>query len=603
MDDFAQARVGSVLRGKYRLDRVLGVGGMGAVYAATHRNRKRFAIKMLHPEYSGSEEVRTRFLREGYVANSVEHRGAVAVLDDDVAEDGSAFLVMELLEGAGLDAIADRRGGALPLGAVFAIGDQLLEVLSAAHQNGIVHRDLKPANLFLTRGGELKVLDFGIARLRDATQLKLTQTGAALGTPAFMAPEQALGKTAELDARVDVFAAGATLFVLISGQLVHEGESMQHMLINAATKPVRPLASAALGVTPALASVVDRALAFDKAARWQSAAAMREALLEAHRSVFGRALLDAPEFLRAELFGEAPALAPALAEPLSAARAQPASVPAPERTAAPGAPTVAEPLPAARAQPASVPTPAPRAAASGQRGPMIVAALALCVALAVGSAVLLMQFMDKGAAMRRAAAMRGDKAAAAAPVRSPVEAPSGENAPAAARGDARSANAAARGDARGQNAPAAAQGEARSANAPAAARSADGPAAVGGEDVRAAAPGAATTRAPKGVPSEGGDTNPVPAASPAPSGAETTPPGSAKRGAGLPPIAASPQPTQASPPPQPSAAAERPVAAPSAASPADGKALGAACARMLERLSLGEELSPQEKAQFARCRK
>src|SRR5579862_7764189 len=101
----AQGRVGAVLRGKHRLDRVLGVGGMAVVYAATHRNKKRFAIKMLHPELSVRENIRTRFLREGYVANSVEHSGAVAVLDDDIAEDGSAFVVMELLEGAPIDEV------------------------------------------------------------------------------------------------------------------------------------------------------------------------------------------------------------------------------------------------------------------------------------------------------------------------------------------------------------------------------------------------------------------------------------------------------------------------------------------------------------------
>src|SRR5580692_7221435 len=99
----AQKRIGTVLRGKYRIDRVLGVGGMAVVYAATHRNKKRFALKMLHPELSTREDIRTRFLREGYVANSVEHPGAVAVMDDDVAEDGAAFLVMELLDGVGVE--------------------------------------------------------------------------------------------------------------------------------------------------------------------------------------------------------------------------------------------------------------------------------------------------------------------------------------------------------------------------------------------------------------------------------------------------------------------------------------------------------------------
>src|SRR6185295_962949 len=107
----AEARVGMVLKGKWRLDALLGVGGMAAVYAATHRNGSRGAIKVLHVELSGDGEVKRRFLREGYVANSVEHPGTVRVLDDDVAEDGSAFLVMELLEGETLEARAERRGG------------------------------------------------------------------------------------------------------------------------------------------------------------------------------------------------------------------------------------------------------------------------------------------------------------------------------------------------------------------------------------------------------------------------------------------------------------------------------------------------------------
>src|SRR5277367_3843557 len=122
----AEARLGRVLRGKYRLDRVVGIGGMATVYAATHRNKKKFAIKMLHAELSMRENIRTRFLREGYVANSVDHSGAVSVLDDDVAEDGSAFLVMELLEGATVDEVWARHGKRMPLAVVLSIGDALL---------------------------------------------------------------------------------------------------------------------------------------------------------------------------------------------------------------------------------------------------------------------------------------------------------------------------------------------------------------------------------------------------------------------------------------------------------------------------------------------
>src|SRR6185437_8360064 len=160
----AQARVGSVLRGKYALERVLGTGGMGAVYLGVHRNGHRVAVKVLHAEASADPDVRARFLREGYVANSIGHPGAVRVLDDDVAEDGAAFLVMELLEGETLHVRAKRHMGRLPNREVLFIGRALCDVLAAAHEKGVVHRDIKPENLFLTTGRTLKVLDFGIAR-------------------------------------------------------------------------------------------------------------------------------------------------------------------------------------------------------------------------------------------------------------------------------------------------------------------------------------------------------------------------------------------------------------------------------------------------------
>jgi serine/threonine protein kinase len=241
--DFVRAklRVGQVLRDKYRIDRVIGVGGMAAVYAATHRNQKQFAVKVLHTELSYREDIRTRFLREGYAANSVKHPGAVAVLDEDVAEDGAAFLVMELLEGASVEELAERAGGRLAESYAIGIAHQLLETIASAHAQGIVHRDLKPANLFVTREGQLKVLDFGIARGRDVASggANVTGTGMLLGTPAFMAPEQALGKSAEIDAQTDLWAVGATLFTLLSGQLVHEGETPSHLMILAATTPAR----------------------------------------------------------------------------------------------------------------------------------------------------------------------------------------------------------------------------------------------------------------------------------------------------------------------------------------------------------------------------
>src|SRR5580658_4907134 len=149
----AREQVGKTLNGKYQLDALLGVGGMAAVYAATHRNGNRVAIKLLHPELTLSADVLARFIREGYAANRVGHPGAVRVLDDDRAEDGTAFLVMELLEGETLDVIQDSRGMRIAVADLMPWMDQLLDVLAAAHAKEIVHRDVKPENLFLTHGG------------------------------------------------------------------------------------------------------------------------------------------------------------------------------------------------------------------------------------------------------------------------------------------------------------------------------------------------------------------------------------------------------------------------------------------------------------------
>jgi serine/threonine-protein kinase len=285
----ARSRLGSTLRGKYRLDRVLGIGGMATVFAATHRNQAELAVKLLHPELSLRDDLKKRFLREGYVGNSVKHPGAVLVVDDDVAEDGSAFLVMELLRGKSLEELWEREGRALSSRVVTSIALQLLDVLAAAHEKAIVHRDLKPANLFLTVDGSLKVLDFGIARLRDALggSEHATRTGTLMGTPAFMAPEQAQAIATEIDGQTDLWAVGATMYTLLSGRLVHEGDNSQQLLIRAGTSRAGPISSAAPNVEPAIAEVVDKALTFEKSGRWPSAAAMRDALTAAAMTAFG----------------------------------------------------------------------------------------------------------------------------------------------------------------------------------------------------------------------------------------------------------------------------------------------------------------------------
>ncbi len=301
----ARARVGTLLKQKWRLDKLIGVGGMAAVYAATHRNKKRAAIKMLHPELSIDSALRERFLREGYVANSVGQKGAVAVDDDDVSEEGLAFLVMELLDGETIEQRWERKGRLLSPHEALSVADQLLDTLAAAHARGIVHRDLKPENMFLTREGAVKVLDFGIARVRELTRsenppasgspLTTTQAGSTMGTPAFMAPEQARGKWDDVDGRTDLWAVGATLYTLLTGEFVHKGETVNETLALAVTRPARSLGELRADLHPALIRFVDKALAYDKAARFADAAAMQHALRLTYAEMQGHDVAEAPQ--------------------------------------------------------------------------------------------------------------------------------------------------------------------------------------------------------------------------------------------------------------------------------------------------------------------
>ena len=275
----AKQRVGSVLRGKYKLERLLGLGGMGAVFAAVHQNnRNKVAIKMLHAELSVNLEIRKRFLREGYIANTVEHPGVVRVLDDDATEDGAVFLVLDLLEGETLATRLDTKGVLSPV-EVTRIAIDLLDILAAAHEKGIVHRDIKPDNVFLTKQGAVRILDFGIARLQDATAAgSNTRSGHTVGTPAYMAPEQALGHVKKIGPACDVFSVGATMFTLLTGKYTHDAESVSELLVKAATQPVVSIAKTDPNLPASLVKVVDKALAFEMDARWRNAGEMKAAL-------------------------------------------------------------------------------------------------------------------------------------------------------------------------------------------------------------------------------------------------------------------------------------------------------------------------------------
>jgi len=284
MDDaseraLAARRVGEVLAEKWRLDRLLGVGGMAAVYEATHRNGNKVAVKVLHASLGASAEARARLLAEGYAANRVGHRGVVAILDDDVTADGAVFLVMELLEGETLLERwlrADRR---MPAAEVLAVAGRLLDVLGAAHAAGIVHRDVKPENVFLTADGDVKLLDFGIARVREVARSgQQTLAGLAMGTPSFMSPEQARGRWDEVDGRSDLWSLGATMWTLLGGRYLHEADTLHEMLLQAMIAPAPSLATVCPSAPRGVVALVDKALAMKPGDRWSSAGEMASAV-------------------------------------------------------------------------------------------------------------------------------------------------------------------------------------------------------------------------------------------------------------------------------------------------------------------------------------
>jgi serine/threonine protein kinase len=284
LDRLARERVGSVLGDKWTIEKLLGVGGMAAVYAARHRNGARAAIKVLHPEVSRNSEVRERFRREGYAANLVEHPGVVKVLDDDVIATGpnagTAYLVMELLEG---ELLQDRLDNGPPMGEIefLELAANILEVLDAAHARGVIHRDLKPENLFLSNDESgvpakrrVKVLDFGLARLQEGQSI--TTHGLAIGTPSFMSPEQAGGRSDEIDGRTDLFSLAATGFRIRTGRKIHDGSNPVALVTKMATLPAPPIRSVNPEVSEPFARVIDRALQFRRQDRYASAATMSQ---------------------------------------------------------------------------------------------------------------------------------------------------------------------------------------------------------------------------------------------------------------------------------------------------------------------------------------
>jgi serine/threonine-protein kinase len=275
--------VGSVVAETYQVTRLLGRGGMGSVWEANHLRLpgKRVAIKVLHTDAASDQESLARFRREAEIATRLGHPNIVEVHDFNTLADGHPYLVLELLLGESLDARM-RRGPIAPE-QVVRIAGQIAAALAAAHRAGVVHRDLKPQNVFLVPredevGGDLvKVLDFGISKIRGSQTVK-TQDSTILGTPQYMAPEQATGNHAAVDERTDVFALGAIVYEMLAGRPAFTGQNIPEVVYKVVYEPPAPLASVAPGIAPRVVQAVERALAKKQEERTTDVAAFIEQL-------------------------------------------------------------------------------------------------------------------------------------------------------------------------------------------------------------------------------------------------------------------------------------------------------------------------------------
>lgn len=276
--------IGDTLGGKYTIDRLLGEGGMGAVYEGHHAGTgRRVAVKVVTGDVAKNPKLAQRFEVEAKAAGTIESEHVVQVLDVGHDERGVPFMVMEHLAGEDVESLLARVGALAPEPAV-KIAVQACVGLASAHARGIVHRDIKPGNLFLCArdGGTItvKVLDFGIAKITGETSAgaKLTRTGAILGSPLYMSPEQAR-TVHRLDHRTDLWSLGIVLYEMLAGIAPHhDTEALGELILAICARPVPPLRSVAPWVDPRLAAAVERALVIDPAARYQSAGEMAAAL-------------------------------------------------------------------------------------------------------------------------------------------------------------------------------------------------------------------------------------------------------------------------------------------------------------------------------------
>jgi serine/threonine-protein kinase len=278
-DKSSPSMIGCVIDRKYRLDAKIGFGGMGDVYQASRLLiGDQVAIKILHAAHVSDPQAGERFRREAQAAARLKHPNAVSIYDFGVTSEGLVYLVMELVEGQNLRQIIKQQGP-LPPATVSEITNQVCSALQVAHQQNVVHRDLKPDNIMVNAtiaGLRVKVLDFGIAKLRDLSTSNLTVTGNVMGTPHYMSPEQCLGE--EIDSRSDLYSLGVVIYQMLTGSLPFNSSTSTAVVMQHVNKEPPSLRSISLSISPAVEAVVLRALAKRREDRPQSADALAREL-------------------------------------------------------------------------------------------------------------------------------------------------------------------------------------------------------------------------------------------------------------------------------------------------------------------------------------
>jgi serine/threonine-protein kinase len=294
---------GTILEGTYRIERRIAEGGMGAVYEASHaRLDGRYAVKFLHPDVSSRHPAAlARFRREARITSALRHPGIVQVIDFNTPADGPPFLVMEYLEGASLAEVLAREAP-FPLARIDDITTQIASALSAVHRKGVVHRDLNPSNVFvMPRDGDqperVKVLDFGISKVRWASK-HITGTAQVLGTPQYMAPEQAEGRVKDLDQAADQFSLAAIVYEMLTGQPAFAGDTLATVAYQVVHAMPAPISRFRGGLPPGVEAVLARGLAKDRGDRFESVSAFAAAFRQA---AYPQAAVDSPDQPRGKM--------------------------------------------------------------------------------------------------------------------------------------------------------------------------------------------------------------------------------------------------------------------------------------------------------------